>query len=216
MAISCLKSVLFRMLWIRYWTYFQLQCPKKLTIAAIRIGSQIVARTNRGFTSLTLLEENMYTLPWLWLNVGVIALAFLPVNLEGERGVDELHAMSGHFSYYRIDDSTRFLYGTFTITSNSGLTQISAHRLKVGTGPTQANSFVNDLMTGKVFSDGVDVHVNYLLLKDVFRVSAEKVAYSRDSLTIQLRGHAVVQGDDLKIAAPSITIMVSKWNSSGR
>jgi len=62
----------------------------------------------------------MNTLSSLCFSFGVFALAFLPVNLGGQRSVDELHTYSGHGGDYRNDDTTRLLYGSFTISSNSG------------------------------------------------------------------------------------------------
>ena len=167
--------------------------------------------------TIHLLEGNMNTLSSLCFSFGVFALAFLPVNLGGQRSVDELHTYSGHGGDYRIDDTTRFLYGSFTISSNSGQTQISAHRLRVGLGRKDiANSFRNDLLSGHVFSDGVDIKTNALIWTDILRYSADLVEYSKDSLSITLRGHAVVQGDDVKVSSQKITVFLTEWEHLGR
>jgi hypothetical protein len=162
-------------------------------------------------------EDKMHNVPSLWITFGILTLAFGPAHIDGEKAADELLTASGQYTTYRTDDSTRFMYGTFTITSQSGQTQISAHRLRVGIDKTNAvNSFRNDFLSGKAFTDRVDIHTNALILNDLLHVSAEQIGYSKDSLTIQLRGHAVVQGDDVRISSHNINVFLSEWEHLSR
>jgi len=145
------------------------------------------------------------------------SMAFVPVYAQGGRSADELTTSSGQYGSYRIDDSTRFMYGTFTVSSNSGLTRISAHRLNVRIGRnSNSSSFRDDLLNGEAFSDGVDIHVNALIWTDILHFSADKISYSNDSLTVRLRGHATLQGDDLNVSSQNITVYLSEWEHLGR
>jgi len=158
----------------------------------------------------------MPVMPSFILGLAAFVLALIPVDFGGKHSEDELITSSGTYASFRLNDSTRFLYGTFTIVSGTEQTRISAHRLKVGSGRNSANSFTNDLLEGRVYTDGVELHINILILKDLFRLGADNVRYSSDSTKVQLQGHATIQCDDLRIESNRITIFTSQWGTFPR
>jgi hypothetical protein len=146
---------------------------------------------------------------------GLILLALIPATPQQKRAIDELTTGSGTYSDFLINDSTHICLGQFTLSSASGQTRITAHRLRVsGWAKRPQNEFCNDLVQGVVFSDGVDLHASSMLFPSLLHISADAVVFSHDSLSIQLDGHATVTVDDLSISANHVNVFLTRLKSS--
>jgi len=146
---------------------------------------------------------------------GLILLALSPATSQQKRAIDELTTGSGTYDDFLIDDSTHICLGQFTLSSASGQTRITAHRLRVsGWAKRPQNEFSNDFVEGAVFSDGVDLHASSMLIHGYLHLSADKMIYSPDSLSIQLHGHASVTIDDLGISASHVNVFLTRLKGS--
>ncbi len=133
---------------------------------------------------------------------------------RGSKAPESLSTTSGQSSSYRMDDSTYYIYGDFTVISSSSTTEIKAHRLQVSTSPvTRASSFRNDFMAGRLISEGLEIHTNYALVHGFVTFSADQVHYSEDSLQVRLLGNATFHGDDVTVTSPSIVLYLNKWTA---
>jgi len=149
------------------------------------------------------------------MSAGLVLLAHLSAQAQPQRTVDDLTTGSGTFTAFLIDDSTWIDLGQFTFTTESGQTQVTAHRLLKSRGANRpGNEFRNDLVRGAAFTDGVDIHASWMLLHGCMNLSADSIVYSRDSLSIQLRGHARVVVDDLSISSSRVNLFLKKLTNS--
>lgn len=142
-----------------------------------------------------------------------ISTAFVPNdNSTAIKTPDPINTFTGTYSGYRINDSTYYAYGSYYITSKSGDTKITAHRLKVSIETSDyKNYFENDFLSGRVFKEGVEVYTNELFLDKIITYRADNVTFSKDSLTIVLKGRAEIKGEDVKVESDLITLHLTRW-----
>lgn len=128
------------------------------------------------------------------------------------RTPDPINTTSGTSTSYRINDSTYYFYGDFTVISGTEKTKIKAHRLKLSIEFSKSkNYFENDFLNGRVYTDGVDVYTNRLFLDKIISYKADHIEGSPESNIIRLKGNAEIKGEDLKIQAGEITLHLSQW-----
>jgi len=150
-----------------------------------------------------------------FVSAGLLLIIFTPAVTQQQRAIEEFRMESGTGSSFLIDDSTRLSIGQFTYTFQSCQTQVTAHRLLLSGGANRPrNEFWNDLVRGAVFTDGVDLHASWMLLHGCMNLSADSIVYSRDSLSIQLRGHAKVVVDDLSVSSSRVNLFLKKLTNS--
>jgi lipopolysaccharide export system protein LptA len=130
------------------------------------------------------------------------------LDINSNRVPDPINILTtNNASGYRVNDTLMYYFGDFYILSGTSKTMIKAHRLKISNGLSPSkNYFENDFMSGKVYSDGVDINTKSLFLDRIISYKANEIKRSSNPETLNLIGQAEIKGDDVVITADKITL----------
>jgi len=168
--------------------------------------TMIIKINNPGYLKLRLFTAAI-------ISAALFLLTACTMDINNNRVPDPIITMTANnTSGYRLNDSLIYYYGDFSILSGTSKTRIKAHRLKVSHGMSPyKNYFENDFMSGRVYSDGVDINTNSLFLDKVISYKAEKIEKTDNPKTIRLIGQAELKGEDVVITSDIITLYLNTW-----